>query len=126
MPATRKKIIAVTNSWALVLPSNHEQPGSTAISTVNNHTWHQHDKLTIIKLNAVPRRHLAPSKLMPVEAKIWVVVTMPSLCLLSGWRLLWTGRGQVMLKVTMKMDWTLKKSRTTLVVARLSLHFVSV
>jgi len=76
MPATRKKTIAVTNSWALLLPSNHEHPGSTAISTVNNHTWHQHNKLTIIKLNAVPKRHLAPSKLM--EAKIWVVVTMPT------------------------------------------------
>ena len=92
MPATRKKTIAVTNSWALVLPSNYQHPRSTAISTVNNYIWHQHNKLTIIKLNAIPKRHLALSKLM--EAKIWVVITMLScvLCLLSDWRLLWTGR----------------------------------
>lgn len=115
MLATRKKIIAMTNSCALVLSCNYNQPGSTAINTaiVNNHTRCQHNKLkqtTIIKLNhaTVPNRHsVTSSKLMEAKIRLVRVVTMrpsPFLCLLSDWRLSWSGRGQFMLKVTMGMN----------------------
>jgi hypothetical protein len=108
MPATRKKTVAMTNSCALVLSSNYQQPKSTATSKAT---------VTLVQTLIIKFNHHAPIHCNLSNSHVAPLGLIPHDILQSLSRhMMWLNN---YLKVRTKGNWTLRKRRNRLAAARL-------